>query len=233
MSEPSHIRSTDVENEAPLVVKLMKVLVNIAWYMSIFAAVLLVGILIATEVKDFYPSHFTIQVPLEVHFSDKDENIRVGDLNYPAVVGFEGIVSFRAHEEYPPLAAAVIIAVVILLGAVVYALYQLRLLMQTVSIGNPFHGKNPLRMRIIGLITLLWGPAMSIAMYLNARQLFGQLHGDGHGRQIVVAQRRMTNVARQQDLVPRLARNEQLAIREGAVGQRCVDAHLVCLVLEG
>jgi hypothetical protein len=55
-------------------------------------------------------------------------------------------------------------------------------------------------------------------------------HADA--RQVVVAQRRMAHVGAEQDLVGRLAGHEQFPVRQAAVLERRVDAHLVLVVGE-
>ncbi len=73
----------------------------------------------------------------------------------------------------------------------------------------------------------------AIREFSRARlQRLGEQRQQRHARQVVVAERRMTNVAVQQDLVFDVTGKTALGVCEAAVGERAVDAHFVLARLE-
>ena len=148
----------------------MNFFVNLSWYLSIISLTIATGTLLFFGAMGQFPHFVEIPVPLEITFTNSDTVISAGDQSNTTLIG-RGIVDFPAPKNLPPPTFRVIIMLGLLMGSMIYALHQLRLLMQTVRIGKPFHEKNPLRMRIIGFVILLWGPVKNLAIYLNAHDM--------------------------------------------------------------
>ena len=74
----------------------------------------------------------------------------------------------------------------------------------------------------------------AVAQFRRAtRNGTGHQHGDRHRGEVVIGQRGMTAVAREQNLVRPPSRDHHFAIGEASRGQRAVDAHLVAVIGKG
>ncbi len=148
-------------------VRAFSILVTICYWLSYVAGGLLLIIFLAYS-AGFVPSHMQIKLPVAFGWEQVVSSADSASPDKTYTCEFEGKVSTPAEYASHFINMLRMFFGLILVTAMIYGLYQLRLIMKTLRAGEPFDEANPKRIRTIGWIILFWEPVVFLSDVVTA-----------------------------------------------------------------
>ena len=155
-----------------LTVKILKYLIDAAWYLTLFATGLLM-LMIAAFAAGLKPTHLQVSAPVKLIFvesveADEDEPGFIPFNQRPVITHVQGMANVLVDPRDRVFKGYITVNLLFVMGGLLLGMYNLRQFFRTVRKGDPFNRKNPSRIRWIGALVMAAGPFMQISLYMQA-----------------------------------------------------------------
>jgi hypothetical protein len=141
-----------------------RVVVNIVWYLSLFALILALGLAILMQTTEFGVAFVRLPVTVNIEDAmDGSPRLTLHDKGSLPIWGFENL---RVEATTLPGLSYSMVMPVILLFGLLWILYHLRELLRALTRVGPFAPENPGRIRRIGWALVAAGPVFGLFMFL-------------------------------------------------------------------
>ena len=159
--------------------KIVKFFVAAIWYLGCFAAVLVLG-LIAIVIAGLTPDNLHMEVPVRIDYVEGgDDHEWIEFENRPAIISVVGKAKVNVRPLGKARAALILNFLALSMVLFLWAVYQLRQIIKSLSRGDPFDSKNPTRLRRIGAVTLVAGPVIGTSQLVQGVMQVGDLNIPG------------------------------------------------------
>ena len=155
-------------------VKILKVILDITWYLSWIGAGLAV-VLIIIALSGFNVDQLQVTIPAIVDFYPEDTASEIPLEDRPVISKIEGKASILINPDNAFWKVLVCIFLPALIAAWLWGLKQLRLFFLSVKKGNPFDSENPKRLRKIAYLLMAGGPAAGIGLMIQSGFILDEL----------------------------------------------------------
>ena len=143
--------------------KIVNLFVQVGWFMSWVATLLLMILIVASYYFDFQVKF--IQIPVEVHF----ENIEDNPLNSSSGLDIVSFSNPRIQTDKIEYFNSLYSIPLILVIGMIMVFFYLRKFISNVKAGKPFDKENPKYLKIIGIIIACSGPFYGISNYIYGK----------------------------------------------------------------
>jgi hypothetical protein len=147
--------------------KIMKIVLDVIWYLSWFASLLALVLIIAV-IAGLPMNALQVQAPVQMTFEDSAHAASIPMAERPVIMNVVGYATVLVSPEALKTQKLIILVLLPIVMGMIYGVYQLRCFFKNVKDGRPFDPDNPKRIRKIAYLIMAWGPVKGISLYLQA-----------------------------------------------------------------
>ncbi len=141
---------------------------NISFYLSCFAAILVV-VLLGVNMFGGVRTLKYMQLPIIVTYDDISRTLPLDQTKSDELVPVVGFERVKLDvSKYEKMAQMMWLPLILLLG-VIYIIYLFKIFLKTVRLNSPFDKDNPKRLKLIGYLITAAGPIVGITSNIYAR----------------------------------------------------------------